>query len=154
MWIGDEDALSIAVDNVRRNANNRGVGWNIRQHHRSSTYARILSDCDVAENVGVISNKNSIADGWMALAMAFSRSAKGDSLVDCYIASDNGGFSDDHSGCMVDKQAVSKERAWMNIDAGIETSDLGKNARNEAQFCAPKRMRDAMKPNRPQSRIT
>ncbi len=90
--------------------------------------------------------------GWR-LPCCFSRAAERYALVHGDVAADDGRFADDNSGGVIDEEPRPEKRARMNIDARIESADLRKDARAEAQLVMPQPMRNAMNPHGPQPRI-
>ena len=76
-----------------------------------------------------------------------------DALVERDVAADDRRLADHDAGGVVDKQPATQQRAGMNIDARIETSDLREYARGQTQLHAPEAVRYAMEPYGPQPRI-
>src|SRR5579885_1542646 len=69
VWIGDEDALAVAIDNMGGNADDGGVGGNVVENHRAGSDPGIGAYGDIAEDVGIVSYENAIAEGGVALAV-------------------------------------------------------------------------------------
>ena len=89
----------------------------------------------------------------MALAVALAGSPQRHALVDGHVAGHDGGLTDHHSCCVIDEQPPAQQRAGMNIHSGEEAGYLGKYSCRQAQFYAPQKVRNAVKPYRPQPRI-
>ena len=61
----------------------------------------------------------------MTFALLLAGSAQRDALIDGDVVANNGRFTDDDTGAVVDEEPSTQARAGMNIDAGEEARELG-----------------------------
>jgi len=54
---------------------NGGVRRDIREDHGARAHARVLAHRHIAEDIGVVADKNVVADGGVTLAMLLARAA-------------------------------------------------------------------------------
>ena len=151
--IGDQHALAVAIDDVRGHADDGGVGRHVGEDHGAGADARVFADGDIAEHVGVVADEDAVADGGVALAVAFAGAAQGDALIDGDVAADDRGFADDDAGGVIDEEPTAEQRAGMNIDAGDRS---GRSAKERARAAAALRARAGGRcgePDRPEARI-
>jgi len=111
MGIRDEHALPIAIHDMRGHTHDSRVWRHICEHYRSSAYARILAHGDVAQNIGVVADENTVTDGRMTLSMALARAAQSDALIDRHAAANDGRFPDHDSCRMIDKEPPPQQSA-------------------------------------------
>ena len=93
---------------MRGHADDGGVGRNIGEHDRARADARVLAHGNVAQHIGVVADEDAVADGGVALAVAFAGSAQRDALVHGDVAAHDGGFADDHAGSVIDEEAAAR----------------------------------------------
>jgi hypothetical protein len=117
------------------------------------TYAGVLAHCDVAQYVGIVADKDPVANRGVALAVALAGSAQRHALVHGHVAAHNGRFADHHAGCVVNKQPATQQRTGMDVDAGEEAAHLREYPRRQSQADTPQLVGDAVNPHRPQPRI-
>ena len=129
MRIGNEYSLPVAIHNVRRHANHRGIRRYIRQHYRTRAHARVFAHGDVAEHICIVADEYAIANGRVALAMPLPRSAQSDALVHGHVTAHDCGFADHNAGCVIDEEPWTEQSARMNVNAGKETAHLRQHPR-------------------------
>ena len=122
--ICDEDALSVAVDDVGGDADDGGVGRYISKNDRAGADAGVLADGNVAEDVGIVAYEDAIAEGRVALAVPLAGAAEGDALVKSDVAADNRSLADDDAGGVIDEETAAKECARVDVDPGEEAREL------------------------------
>src|ERR1017187_10530467 len=113
----------------------------------------MFSNGDVAQDVGVIPNKDAVAQRGMPLADVLARAAQGHALVHGHVVAHDGGLANHHAHPVIDKQPPPNARAGMNLNAGMETSDLRHRPRQKSQALAPEPVMHPMRPHRVQARI-
>ncbi len=75
-------------------------------------------------------------------------------LIDLDVIADLGGFTDDHTGPVIDKKPVTDGGAGMNIDAGPQMCPFGHHARHQGHLQPMNLMTDSMDGHRIDERVT
>src|SRR5262245_3845143 len=70
--------------------------------------------------------------------------AKGDGLIEPDALSNDAGFTDDHTGPMIDKEVTADVGSWVNVDAGGRMRDVRDQASNQRRVQAVQSMGDTM----------
>src|SRR5262249_52591718 len=73
------------------------------------------------------------ADDGVTLTVVLSRTPEGDVVEHHAIVTDHRGFTDYHSGAVVDEKASANLRPWMNLHPGKESTQRGDYSSQEAQ---------------------
>ncbi len=81
-------------------------GGTVAEHDRTGSYARVLSDRNVAENVGVVADEDAVAKSRMPLAVALAGAAQRDSLIERDVAAHNGRFADNNAIRVIDEEGA------------------------------------------------
>jgi len=97
-------------------------------HYRPGADLGVVSDSDVAENLGARSDHHIVAYGGMPLSALLAGSTQRHALVHDDVIADFGGFSDHHSHSVVDKTAPANMRSGMDFDASGGADKLRQNA--------------------------
>jgi hypothetical protein len=145
--VGDEDALSLLVDDVGGDADDGGVWGYVAEDDGAGTDAGSFADDDVAEDVGVVADEDSVAEGGVAFSTGLAGAAEGDVLVEGDVVAEDGGFADDDAHAVVDEEAAADVGGGVDLDAGVEASDLGAEAGEESEVVAPEPVLDAVGPD-------
>src|SRR5579871_2052224 len=122
--IGNDHALSFAEHDVSRNANNRGLRRNIAKDDRTRADAAILSNDNVAENLGSAADDNVVFERGMAFAVFFAGAAMRDSLLEGNVVADDRCFSDHDAHTVIDKETASEFCAGMDFNSSEKAGDL------------------------------
>lgn len=129
------------------------AGRNRAGQEDAAADGRGLADGDIAEDSGVGVNDDFILQRGVAfvlavdLALVIVRKAQGaerHTLVELAAFADNGGFTDNNTGAVVDEEAGADGRSGMNVDAGAAVGVFGHDARHERDLKVPKDVGHAM----------
>ena len=74
----------------------------------------------------------------MALSGFLTGTAKSDPLINCAVVADFGGFADNNSGAVVDKNSAADFSRRVYFNAGASADDLRKGAGDEFKAVVPK----------------
>ena len=98
----------------------------------------ICSNCaaransDIAQDLCAGTENHIIFDRRVALALVESATSQGDAMINGYIIANDGGFTDDNSHPMVDKDATADSRAGVDLNSGARASVISQQASNKA----------------------
>ncbi|MNP33964.1 hypothetical protein D3C76_1272280 [compost metagenome] len=115
---------AVPLDHAGLEAHHRAVGRYGGEHHRIGSHPGVVANIEGAQHLGAGSNHHVVADGRMALALLFTRSAKSYSLIQYHIVTDFAGFPDDDTHTVVNKQPVADNRSRVNLNAGKKAAHL------------------------------
>src|SRR3984957_12320808 len=79
--------------------------------------------------------------------------AERDALVDEHVVADFDGLAEHHAHPMIDEQAPADCRAGMNLDASEPSRQLADHPAKKLAVMLPEPVREAVKPDRMQSRV-
>ncbi len=129
------DLFAVPAHDDRRGADHGAVGRNINHVNKSvGTDTGIVAYCDGAEYGRAGTDKNIEAESWMAFADMLAGAAQSDIMEQHAIIANNGGFTDDDAGTVIDKKPRSDPGTGMNFNPGEETIDLRQQSGDKGQF--------------------
>jgi hypothetical protein len=130
----------LLLDHLCRNAHGYGVIRHRIEHHRVGANLRVISDRDRAEDLRARTDDHMVSERRMALALFFSGPAERDSLVKDALLAHLGRLADYDAHTVIDKEPRAYLRRGMDLDAGAETCDVGKEARDHRYLHVPEEM--------------
>lgn len=104
------------ADDDGRYARHGGVGRYVGEDDGGCGDFGALADFDAAEDFGPGSDEDSGADDGVAVAVFFAGAAEGDFVEDGDVVFDDGGFSDDESGAVVEEDAAADAGGGVDVD--------------------------------------
>lgn len=134
-------------------ANHRVGGNAFHDENVGPNGAALANDRVPTEDGGIGINGNEVLYARMAfhsfhrIAVSILGEALGsqrDAMIQFHMLSNDGGFTNDDAGAVVDKEMIPNRRAWMDIDACSPMRPLGHHAWNEWHPCKVKFMGHAL----------
>ena len=123
---------SVALDHAPGDANNRAVVGHVLHHNGVASDAYVVTNMDIAQNLGPRSHGDIVAKRGVALAALVARASQGDALVQDAVVADNGRLAYHDAHGMIDEETPPKLSGGMNLDAGEKPRDLRKDASEAA----------------------
>ncbi|MNJ59958.1 hypothetical protein D3C77_556650 [compost metagenome] len=84
----------------------------------------------------------------MAFALIPASAAEGHALINSHVITNLGGFTDDDTHAMVDKETTTDLGPRMNLDPGQPATEVRHQPRQPFQFVAPQHAGQSMDPDR------
>jgi hypothetical protein len=95
---------------------------------------------DVADDGRASPDDNAITYGWVALALGATLSSQGHPVVEQNVVTNNCGFANNDAHAMVNDQATTDLRGWVNFDASEHASVVCPNTGKSLEFELPEQM--------------
>jgi hypothetical protein len=130
----DDTGLRISPGHRTRGHPHRsGIFWNITQYDRSATDSGMVTNGDIAKDLGANSDHYVVTQGWMPFTAHFACSAESDPLVERAVIADDGGFTYDDAHTVVDEEPPANGGARMDFDPCHQATDVTDDASKEAK---------------------
>src|SRR5947207_1759720 len=94
-------------------------------NYRACTHLHVVSERDVPEHCGTVTDHDAIAECRVALPTLIPGATQSDALIQQNVIPYFGGFTNDNTHAVVNKQALTNLCARMNLDAGEKAGLLG-----------------------------
>ena len=104
----------------------RTVVGHVLHHNGVASDAYVVTNMDIAQNLGTRSHGDIVAKRGVALAALVARASQGDALVQDAVVADNGRLAYHDAHGMIDEETPPKLSGGMNLDAGEKPRDLRK----------------------------
>src|SRR5580692_10732083 len=118
------------------------MGRHFGHHNRVGSHLGIFPNLDIAEYFCAGGDDHMVTQSRVALALFLTGPAKGHALEYGDIIPDLAGFADDGPHSMIDEKTLSDPGPRMDLNAGQEPGDLGKETRDDRDFNGPQSMGD------------
>ena len=132
----ERSALVKHLHDSSGNADHRTVCRNLLQNHASCRNPAVVADLEGAKNLGACSDQYVVAERRMALAGFLAGAAEGCALINHAVVADDGRFTDDDAGTVVDENAAADLCGRVDFDTGCEFRQLRDRTGEKRQVVA------------------
>jgi hypothetical protein len=136
------------------NANYSRAAWDGVHDYGAGADFNIVPERDATKHSRPGADDNAVAESWMPFPALVARAAERDTLVQDHVVPNFGRFANDYSETMIDEQPFADYGPWMDLNAGQKTSQLRDDAGDQVHSPAIEPVRDTVKQNSVQARVT
>src|SRR5581483_41293 len=147
LGIGDDDALTVAQDNVTRHADDGGIGRDVTEHDRAGADAAVVTNRDIAQNARAGPDRDTVSNRGMALAFFLAGPSESDPLVDSDVVAQDSGLANYHAHSVIDEETPADLSGGMDFDAGEPAKALRIETSQQAKMASPEPVADVVSPD-------
>src|SRR5271156_452398 len=136
-----------AADDLPGHPDDYGARRHLLDHDGVGADPAVVADFDRAENLGSGADRDAVTDGGVAFTGHPPGAAEGDAVEDRDVFTHLRGFPDHHAGRVVDEQAGTEYGGGVDLDAGQDAGEFGKDARGQPGPTVPQPVADPVAPD-------
>src|SRR5271157_860300 len=151
--VADNHAFAVTQHDVTGDADDGGVCRYAPEYDRASPDSAVVTYSDVPEDFCSGANRHTVADCGMSLSFLFARPAQSDALVESYIITNDGRFTNYDRHPVIDEQTPSNLGPGMDLNASEQAGHLRSEASGKTKPVSPQPACSMMHPDCVQSGI-